>query len=63
MAGASPTKDRDGVTELTHHNLKHFNAANRKEKARRRGISTPSRSPNFHSYWGTVTTAHLPPPS
>jgi hypothetical protein len=29
MAGASPTKDTNGVTELTHHNLKHFNAAKR----------------------------------
>lgn len=64
MADTTQTEDTAGeAVELTHHNLKSFNTANRRETAHRRGISTSSRSPNFHSYWATVTTAHLPPPS
>lgn len=53
----------DDLPALTRHNLKRFNIHNRKETARRRGRSTPSASPDLHSYYETVSSTDLPPPS
>ena len=53
----------DNPPALTRHNLKRFNIHKRKETARRRGRSTPSASPDFHSYCETVSSTDQPPPS
>ncbi|EAQ84801.1 predicted protein [Chaetomium globosum CBS 148.51] len=67
MSSGAPSQkgadDASGAPALTRHNLKRFNIHKRKETARRRGRSTPSASPDFHSYCETVSSADLPSPS
>ncbi|KAH6617150.1 hypothetical protein F5144DRAFT_384770 [Chaetomium tenue] len=67
MSSGAPSQksaeDASGAPALTRHNLKRFNIDKRKETARRRGRSTPSASPDLHSYCETVSSADLPPPS
>ncbi|KAH6842685.1 hypothetical protein B0I37DRAFT_201563 [Chaetomium sp. MPI-CAGE-AT-0009] len=61
MPGTS-SETKGGGPALTRRNLKAFTVKTKKETARRRGRSTPSASPDFHSYCETMSS-DLPPPS